>query len=180
MKVSLTNDGPVTILAGFGGAVMNAVTTTLDHIVVAARSLDEGRAWCRETLGSKPAEAASTTVCYAQYLAQVGERSDERRYLEIIAIDADAGRPGFRAGSVWTAPRVAGRSHGPARLVACCCAGMPDAIERFAATPGYAANVGDRRRAATSAGASRSRRTASASPVALPHLIHRGRRRPSG
>ena len=64
---------------------------------------------------------------------------DERRYLEIIAIDADAGAPSFRAGSVWTA-RVQ-REVAPARdwlrgLPGC--AGMPDAIERFAATPGYA------------------------------------------
>ena len=30
---------------------MNTIATELDHIVVAARTLDEGRAWALETLG---------------------------------------------------------------------------------------------------------------------------------
>ena len=40
---------------------MQGVTATLDHVVVAARTLDEGRAWCREVLGLTPSAAANTT-----------------------------------------------------------------------------------------------------------------------
>ena len=73
MKVSLTNDGPRPSGWIRDGALMNAVTTTLDHVVVAARSLDEGRAWCRETLGvAKPAEAASDGLATHNTLLRLG------------------------------------------------------------------------------------------------------------
>ncbi len=122
---------------------MNAVTTTLDHIVVAARSLDEGRAWCRETLGVEASGGGKHDgLATHNTLLRLGA-PDERRYLEIIAIDADAGAPRFpRWFGLDSAAVQREIAHGP-RLVAWVarCAGAPDAIERFAATPGYAANV---------------------------------------
>ena len=33
---------------------MNAIQTAFDHLVVAAKTLDIGRAWARETLGVDP------------------------------------------------------------------------------------------------------------------------------
>lgn len=119
---------------------MNPVKTELDHIVVAANTLDEGRQWARDVLGVEPAGggkhdglATHNTLLWF----------DHKRYLEIIAIDPEAGAPSF--------PRWFGLdtdevrtliAHEP-RLVAWVarCSGAPDAIERMAATPGFDARV---------------------------------------
>jgi hypothetical protein len=119
---------------------MNAVTTELDHLVVAANSLDEGRAWARETLGVA-AEGGGRHDGLATHNTLI--KLDGKRYLEIISIDPDAGAPNF--------PRWFGLddaevrehiAHGP-RLVAWVarCLGATDAIVQLAHTPNYAANV---------------------------------------
>lgn len=117
--------------------------TTLDHIVVAAHTLDEGRAWCRATLGVEASGGGKHAgLATHNTLLRLGD-AGERRYLEIIAIDADAGAPDFpRWFGLDSAAVQREIAHGP-RLVAWVarCAGAPDAIERLAATPDYAANV---------------------------------------
>jgi len=119
---------------------MNAITTALDHLVVAANNLDEGRAWARETLGVE-AVGGGKHDGLATHNTLV--KLDGKRYLEIIAIDPDAGAANF---SRWfgldTDEVHAHIRHGP-RLVAWVarCLGATDAIVQLAQTPGYAASV---------------------------------------
>ncbi len=132
------------------------LTTTLDHLVVAARTLEEGRAWCRDALGVDAAGGGKHAgLATHNALLRLGA-ANERRYLEIIAIDPTAGAA--------TYPRWFGLdlvsvqqeiALGP-RLVAWVarCGGYTAlgdgtnstnaeaaAIHTLAATPGYAANV---------------------------------------
>ena len=105
-----------------------------------ANTLDEGRAWARETLdvdavggGKHDGLATHNTLV----------KLDGQRYLEIIAIDPEAGAPNFpRWFGLDTAEVRELVAHGP-RLVAWVarCAGGHDAIERLAQTQDYAANV---------------------------------------
>lgn len=119
---------------------MTKIATELDHIVVAANTLDEGRQWAREVLGVSPFGGGKHDGL-ATHNTLI--KLDGKRYLEIIAIDADAGVPSF--------PRWFGLdthevrtliAHEP-RLVSWVArsAGAPDAIERLAATPGYEGRV---------------------------------------
>ena len=119
---------------------MNTITTELDHLVVAANHLDEGRAWARETLG---VEAASGGKHEGLATHNALIKLDGKRYLEIIAIDPDAGAANFpRWFGLDTADVREHIMHGP-RLVAWVarCVGATDAIVRLAQTPNYAANV---------------------------------------
>ena len=119
---------------------MNAITTELDHLVVAANNLDEGRAWARETLGVEAA-AGGKHEGLATHNALI--KLDGKRYLEIIAIDPDAGAANFpRWFGLDTAEVREHIMHGP-RLVAWVarCVGAPDAIEQLATTQDYAATV---------------------------------------
>lgn len=65
-----------------------------DHLVVAARTLEEGVAWCDATLGVVPAAGGShpTMVTHNRLLAVSSPRF-ARMYLEIIAIDPGAPSP---------------------------------------------------------------------------------------
>ena len=121
---------------------MNTIATELDHIVVAAQTLDEGRAWARETLG---VEASGGGKHDGLATHNTLLKLDGKRYLEIIAIDPDAHpvAPNFpRWFGLDTDEVRALIAHGP-RLVAWVarCAGAADAIEQLAATSGYGANV---------------------------------------
>lgn len=117
-----------------------SVSSELDHIVIAAQSLDEGRVWARETLGVDAVGGGKHDgLATHNTLLNLGDR----RYLEIIAIDPDAGAPAFpRWFGLDTAEVREHIAHGP-RLVAWVarCTGMPDAIDRLAGTQGYSANV---------------------------------------
>ncbi len=65
-----------------------------DHLVVAARSLQEGVAWCEATLGVVPAAGGKhPTMGTQNRLLAVGSAGFARVYLEIIAIDPDAASP---------------------------------------------------------------------------------------
>ena len=119
---------------------MNAIHTELDHIVVAARTLDEGCAWARETLGIDPVGGGKHDGL-ATHNTLI--KLNGKRYLEIIAIDPAAGLPNFpRWFGLDTAEVQDHIAHGP-RLVAWVAraSGADDAIERLAATPNYSAKI---------------------------------------
>ena len=62
----------------------------LDHLVVAARTLDEGAAWVRERLGAECVRGGKhATMGTHNRLLGLGRAT----YLEVIAIDPDAPRP---------------------------------------------------------------------------------------
>ncbi len=119
---------------------MSAISTELDHIVVAVRTLDEGRAWARETLGVAPVGGGKHDGLATHNTLL---KLDGKRYLEIIAIDPDAAPPNFpRWFGLDTVEVREHIAHGP-RLVAWVarCTGAPDAIEQLAQTQDYSANV---------------------------------------
>jgi hypothetical protein len=121
-------------------ARLASVCTELDHIVIAARTLDEGREWARQTLGVEPVGGGKHDGLATHNTLL---KLDHERYLEIIAIDADAGVPAFPRWFGLDSDEVREHiAHGP-RLVAWVarCAGAHDAIEQLATTPGYAASI---------------------------------------
>jgi len=66
------------------------VSRTLDHLVVAARTLDEGAAWVLERLGAECAPGGKhATMGTHNRLLSLGPES----YLEVIAIDPEAPPP---------------------------------------------------------------------------------------
>jgi Glyoxalase-like domain len=63
----------------------------LDHLVVAAASLDEGVAWCEATLGVSPGPGGAHALFGTHNrLLRLNSASEPRAYLEIIAIDPGA------------------------------------------------------------------------------------------
>jgi Glyoxalase-like domain len=119
---------------------MNALRTELDHIVVAAKTLDEGRAWARKTLG---VEAVGGGKHEGLATHNTLLKLNGRCYLEIIAIDPEAGEPNFpRWFGLDTAEVQELVAHGP-RLVAWVArvSGADDDIEQLAASPDYSAKI---------------------------------------
>jgi hypothetical protein len=116
------------------------IRTELDHIVVAAKTLDEGRAWAREVLGVE-VSGGGKHAGIATHNTLIGLNA--RHYLEIIAIDPDAGAPDSpRWFGLDTQEVQSMIAHGP-RLVAWVAraSGAENAIETFAAVPGNPASV---------------------------------------
>jgi hypothetical protein len=108
--------------------------TELDHIVVAAKTLDEGRAWARQVLGVE-ASGGGKHAGLATHNTLIGLNA--RHYLEIIAIDPEAGASDFpRWFGLDTIEVQSMIAHGP-RLVAWVAraSGAENAIETFAALP---------------------------------------------
>jgi hypothetical protein len=67
----------------------------LDHLVVAARTLDEGVRWCEATLGIVPAAGGKHPLMGTHNrVFSIASAHFARAYFEIIAIDADAQPPG--------------------------------------------------------------------------------------
>lgn len=67
----------------------------LDHLVLAARTLDEGIAWCEQTLGLTPASGGRHALMGTHNrVFAIGSEAFPRAYFEIIAIDPDAPDPG--------------------------------------------------------------------------------------
>ena len=119
---------------------MSAIATELDHVVIAARTLDEGRAWVRETLGIVPVGGGKHDGLATHNTLL---KLDGKRYLEIVAIDPDAAPPNFpRWFGLDTTEVREHLAHGP-RLVAWVarCTGALDAIEQLAQTKDYSANI---------------------------------------
>ena len=71
------------------------MTLQLDHLVVAARTLDDGAAWCEATLGIVPGAGGTHALMGTHNrLFRVASDAFERAYFEIIAIDPAAPPPG--------------------------------------------------------------------------------------
>lgn len=67
----------------------------LDHLVVGARTLDEGVAWCEATLGVTPGPGGRHALMSTHNrLLNISSDTFPRSYLEIIAIDPEAPPPG--------------------------------------------------------------------------------------
>ena len=66
----------------------------LDHLVVACRTLDAGRAWCDAVFGVAPAPGGKHALMGTHnLLLSVASPRFPRAYLELIAIDPDAPAP---------------------------------------------------------------------------------------
>jgi hypothetical protein len=71
------------------------VTCAVDHLVVGARTLDEGVAWCEATLGITPGAGGQHPLMSTHNrLVNLSSAAFPRSYLEIIAIDPQAPPPG--------------------------------------------------------------------------------------
>ena len=67
------------------------MTPRIDHLVVAARTLDEGVAWCEATLGMPPGSGGEHALFGTHNrLLKLDEGSERAPYLEIIAINPKA------------------------------------------------------------------------------------------
>ena len=67
------------------------MTPRIDHLVVAARTLDEGVAWCEDTLGVTPGPGGEHRLFGTHNrLLKLDDGSDRPPYLEIIAINPQA------------------------------------------------------------------------------------------
>lgn len=70
------------------------MTAHIDHLVVAADSLDQGAEWCRARLGVEPAAGGQHPLMGTHNrLLGLSSPAFERCYLEIIAIDPEAPPP---------------------------------------------------------------------------------------
>jgi hypothetical protein len=71
------------------------VSVQLDHLVVAAASLDQGVAWCEATLGVVPGPGGQHPLMGTHNrLLKIATEAFPNAYLEIIAIDPEAPPPG--------------------------------------------------------------------------------------
>jgi hypothetical protein len=68
--------------------------TQIDHLVIVAKSLEQGVQWCEDTLGITPGPGGEHTL-YGTHnrLFKVASPSNPMAYVEIIAIDPQAVRP---------------------------------------------------------------------------------------
>lgn len=71
---------------------MNAV---IDHLVIAADSLEQGAAWCAATFGVQPSGGGKhPSMGTHNRVIAISSQSFPDCYLEVIAIDPDAPAPG--------------------------------------------------------------------------------------
>ena len=88
--------------------------TTLDHLVVASRTLEEGAAWMEAKLGVSVAGGGKHALMGTHNRLL---KLDQRRYLEVIAIDPDAPAPGRARWFELDAPAMKARlENGPALI----------------------------------------------------------------
>jgi hypothetical protein len=67
----------------------------IDHLVIGARTLDEGVAWCEATLGVVPPAGGKHALMGTHNLVMsIASQAAPKAYLEIIAIDPGAPDPG--------------------------------------------------------------------------------------
>ena len=73
----------------------NSPALTLDHLIVAAASLDQGVAWCESTLGITPGPGGRHALMGTHNrLLKIASPAFPGAYFEIIAIDPEAPPPG--------------------------------------------------------------------------------------
>lgn len=76
--------------------------TQVDHLVVAARSLAEGVAWCEETLGVSPGPGGEHPLFGTHNrLLRIANVNFPLAYLEIIAINPEAKNPTMARAKRW-------------------------------------------------------------------------------
>jgi glyoxalase-like protein len=68
----------------------------LDHLVVACRTLEQGRAWCEATFGVEPSPGGRHALMGTHnLLLATSSPRFARSYIELIAIDPDASPPAW-------------------------------------------------------------------------------------
>ena len=88
--------------------------TELDHLIVAARTLEEGAGWVASRLGVAPAGGGKHALMATHNRLL---KLDARRYLEVIAIDPEAPAPARPRWFELDAPRMQARlANGPALI----------------------------------------------------------------
>lgn len=71
------------------------VGAALDHLVLAARTIDEGAAWCEAALGVTPGAGGRHALMGTHNrVFSIASAAFPRAYFEVIAIDPDAPPPG--------------------------------------------------------------------------------------
>ena len=90
------NSAAGTGAAGTGAApVITGAATAVDHLVVAAATLEQGVAWCEATLGVTPGPGGQHALMGTHNrLLNIASDAFPHSYLEIIAIDPQAPPPG--------------------------------------------------------------------------------------
>jgi hypothetical protein len=79
-----------------------SLTTQIDHLVVVARTLDEGVQWCEATLGITPGPGGEHKLFGTHNrLFRIATVNFPRAYFEIIAINAAASSEGRAPGKRW-------------------------------------------------------------------------------
>ena len=98
---------------------MNAVATfALDHLVLAARTLAEGVAWCESTLGLRPqAGGQHAFMGTRNRVFSIASPSFPHAYFEIIAIDPSLAAPAHRRWFDLDDPRLQRALAGGPKLV---------------------------------------------------------------
>jgi Glyoxalase-like domain len=75
--------------------IITGAATAVDHLVVAAATLEQGVAWCEATLGITPGPGGQHALMGTHNrLCRIDGPAFANVYLEIIAIDAQAAAPG--------------------------------------------------------------------------------------
>ena len=69
------------------------MTLTLDHVVVGAATLEQGRAWARDVLGVEPIVGGRHVFMSTHNLVLRLDDAERELYLEILAVDPDAPDP---------------------------------------------------------------------------------------
>lgn len=86
--------GPGRAEGGGRAQADGAPAAALDHLVVAAATLEQGAAWCERLFGAAPAPGGRhPRMGTHNRLLAIGSAAFPRSYLEIIAIDPDAPAP---------------------------------------------------------------------------------------
>lgn len=71
------------------------MTLTLDHLVVGAATLPQGRAWSQEVLGAEPLVGGRHAFMGTHNLVlRLDDPAGRELYLEVLAVDPDAPAPG--------------------------------------------------------------------------------------
>jgi len=72
------------------------MSAQLDHLVIAAHTLEQGVDWCEAVLGATPAAGGKhVSMGTHNRLLSIGSVAFPQAYLEIIAIDPEAPSPGW-------------------------------------------------------------------------------------